>query len=197
MVSSPACWRIVAPFTGWTGTASTDTRWDDMRNLCSALLAATLAACSPAPQAPTANEATPAGTPAPVIPAPRPTLGTITLDPVGEAATGVLKGELRCAFLSEQGVLLFAAAGDADPASHATAVVARAGTPVALRADATGGFDAMRQGGGFAGGGLRISLTRGADRATGHEGSSHAATLSIEGAGMAPAAIDGIWECGP
>ncbi|MCR5869902.1 MULTISPECIES: hypothetical protein [unclassified Sphingomonas] len=157
-----------------------------------------LAACSPAP-APPANETTapPAPIESVIPPGPTPSPAAIELDAVTEAAAGALKGELRCAFLSDASILMLVGAGDVDAASRATAVVMRSGKPVLLTARETGGFDAMARGGSFAGEGLTASITRGAARETEHEGSSHTATLSVEAPGSAPQAIDGVWECGP
>ncbi len=157
-----------------------------------------LAACSPAP-APPANESDPEPVPiaSPIPPTPTPSPSPIMLTGLSEAATARLRGELRCAFLDEEGTLLLAGAADVGAESRPNAVVMRDGRPALLAARETGGFDALTRGGGFAGEGLSVSLTRGADRETGHEGSSHAATLSVEAPGFAPRAIDGVWECGP
>lgn len=159
---------------------------------------AVLAACSPAP-APPANDSAGDAVPieSPRAPAPTPAPSPIALQAVTESAVGTLEGELRCAFLSDEGMLLLAGAADVDADKRATAVVMRAGKPVGLTASETGGFDALSRGGAFTGEGLTASLTRGAERPTEHEGSSHTATLSIEGTGLAARAIDGVWECGP
>ena len=157
-----------------------------------------LAACSPAPM-PAANETAPAPTPveSAIPPAPTPSPEPISLGAVSEAAAAQLKGELRCAFLSDASRLLLVGAGDVDPASRATAVAVRSDKPVILTSTDPGGFEAMRQGGSFAGNGLAVAITRGAEQPTGHEGSRHTATLSVEAPGSAPQAIDGVWECGP
>lgn len=161
-------------------------------------LALALAACSPAP-APPANDSVvqPAPVESLIPPSPTPSPAPIELEAVTEAAAGTLKGELRCAFLSDASSLILVGAGDVDAASRATAVVMRSGQPVSLTARETGGFDALTKGGSLAGDGLTVAITRGAERETGHEGSSHTATLSIEAPGAAPRAIDGVWECGP
>ncbi|MFL9839671.1 hypothetical protein ABS767_01735 [Sphingomonas sp. ST-64] len=159
---------------------------------------AALAACSPAPAPPanqTANDPAPIESPIPPSPTPTPT--PIALEAVTEAAVGTLTGELRCAFLSDDGTLLLAGAANVGADQRATAVVMRGGKPVTLSARNAGGFDALTRGGSFTGDGLTVSLTRGAERPTDHEGSSHTATLSVEGPGLAPRAIDGVWECGP
>lgn len=168
-----------------------------MRLLTLTLLA-TLTACSPAPNPP-ANQATadPVATASPIPPAPTPAASPIALDALTEAAVGGLEGELRCAFLDEDGTLLLAGAANVGADNRATAVIMRAGKPVSLTARETGGFGALTRGGAFSGEGLVVSLTRGAERETGHEGSSHTATLSVEGADLAARAIDGVWECGP
>ncbi|MFN4095546.1 MAG: hypothetical protein ACK4GG_02105 [Sphingomonas sp.] len=157
-----------------------------------------LAACSPAPTPP-ANDTVPEPTPVASIipPSPTPSPAPIALGAVTEAATAQLKGELRCAFLSDASSLMLVGAGDVDAASRATAVAIRSDKPVMLTASESGGFNAMTKGGSFAGDGLTVSITRGAERTTGHEGSSHTATLSVEAPGSAPQAIDGVWECGP
>lgn len=157
-----------------------------------------LAACSPAP-VPAPNETAPAPTPveSAIPPAPTPSPAPIALGAVSEAAAAQLKGELRCAFLSDASHLLLVGSGDVDAASRATAVVMRSDKPVILTSTDPGGFDAMRKGGSFAGDDLAVAITRGAARETGHEGSSHTATLSVEAPGSAPLAIDGVWECGP
>ncbi len=161
-------------------------------------LAMALAACSPAP-APPANDS--ATQPAPVESvhprSPTPSPSPIALGAVTEAAAAQLKGELRCAFLSDSGSLVLVGAGNVDRASRATVVVMRNTIPVLLTAREAGGFDALTRGSSFDGENLIVAITRGAERATGHEGSSHTATLSIEAAGSAPQAIDGVWECGP
>ncbi len=161
-------------------------------------LALALAACSPAPvPSPNASEAEPIPIESGIPPSPIPSPTPIMLGAVTEAAAAQASGELRCAFLSDTSALLLVGAGDVDKASRATAVVMRGATPVLLTARDTGGFDAMAQGGSFAGEGLTVSITRGAARETEHEGSSHTATLSVEAPGSAPQAIDGVWECGP
>ncbi len=161
-------------------------------------LAVTLAACSPAP-APAPNDSVAEPTPieSAIPPSPTPSPSPIALGAVTEAAAAQVGGELRCAFLSDASALLLVGAGDVDKASRATAVVMRGATPVLLTARETGGFDALTKGGTLAGEGLTVSITRGAARETAHEGSSHTATLSVEAAGAAPQAIDGVWECGP
>lgn len=157
-----------------------------------------LAACSPAPvPPPNASETEPTPIESGIPPSPTPSPTPIVLGRVTEAAATQVKGELRCAFLSDTSDLLLVGAGDVDKASRATAVVMRDATPVQLGATDPGGFDALTRGGSFAGGGLAVAITRGAERPTGHEGSSHTATLSIEAPGSAPQAIDGVWECGP
>ena len=157
-----------------------------------------LAACSPAPvPLPNASEAEPTPIESGIPPSPTPSPTPIVLGRVTEAAAAQVSGELRCAFLSDTSDLLLVGAGDADKASRATAVVMRGATPVLLTAREPGGFDAMAQGGSFAGDSLTVAITRGAERATEHEGSSHTATLSVEAPGSAPQAIDGVWECGP
>ncbi len=157
-----------------------------------------LAACSPAPAPPGNDDAVqPAPVESVIPPSPTPAPASIALGAVTEAAANLLKGELRCAFLSDASSLLLVGAGDVDAASRATAVVLRADKPVLLTARDPGGFDALTKGGSFAGDGLTASVTRGAERPTGHEGSSHTATLSVEAPGAAPQAIDGVWECGP
>lgn len=161
-------------------------------------LALALAACSPAPvPPPNTSEAEPTPIESGIPPSPTPSLTPIVLGRVTEAAAAQVSGELRCAFLSDTSDLLLVGAGDVDKASRATAVLMRGATPVLLTAREPGGFDAMAQGGSFADAGLTASITRGAPRETGHEGSSHTATLSVEAPGSAPLAIDGVWECGP
>lgn len=160
-------------------------------------LALALAACSPAPVPPNTSEAEPTPIESAMPPSPTPSPTPLALGRVTEAAAAQVSGELRCAFLSDASALLLVGAGDVDKASRATAVVMRGATPVPLTARETGGFDALTNGGTFAGEGLTVSITRGAARETGHEGSSHTATLSIEAPGSAPQAIDGVWECGP
>jgi hypothetical protein len=167
-----------------------------MRSFTLIALAA-LAACSPAPVPPGNDSATPLPIESALPPSPTPSPTPITLGVVTEAATGQLKGELRCAFLSDASALVLVGAGNVDATSRATAVVMRADQPVLLTAPEPGGFDAMTKGGSFTGDGLTIAVSRGAERTTGHEGSSHTATLSVEAPGAAPQAIDGVWECGP
>jgi hypothetical protein len=157
-----------------------------------------LAACSPAPVAsPNVSESEPTPVESGIPPSPSPSPSPINLGAVTEAAAAQVSGELRCAFLSDASALLLVGAGDVDKASRATAVVMRSAIPVLLTARETGGFDALTRGGTLAGDGLTVSVTRGAARETGHEGSSHTATLSVEAPGAAPQAIDGVWECGP
>lgn len=159
-------------------------------------LALALAACSPAPVPPNASEAEPTPIESAIPPSPTASPTPLVLGRVTEAAATQVSGELRCAFLSDTSDLLLVGAGDVDKASRATAVVMRGATPVLLTARAPGGFDAMAQGSSFADTDLTASITRGAPRETGHEGSSHTATLSVEASGAAPLAIDGVWECG-
>ncbi len=167
-----------------------------MRSLTLIALAA-LTACSPAPTPPGNDSATPLPVESAMPPSPTPSPSPITLGVVSEAATEQLKGELRCAFLSDASELMLVGAGNVDAASRAAVIVMRADKPVLLTAREPGGFDAMTKGGSFAGDGLTVAVSRGAERTTGHEGSSHTATLSIEASGAAPQAIDGVWECGP
>lgn len=157
-----------------------------------------LAACSPAPAPPGNGEAQqPAPVESVIPPSPTRSPSPIVLGTVTEAAAARLQGELRCAFLSDAGRLVLVGAGNVDRASRATVVVMRDTTPVLLTAREAGGFDALTRGSSFDGEKLIVAITRGAERTTGHEGSSHTATLSIEAPGSAPQAIDGVWECGP
>ena len=150
-------------------------------------LAAVLAACSdPTPTATTAadNRQAEAAAASPIV-----------LQPLPENALASLRGELRCAFEADGRSLLIAAA-DADRTARATAVVNVDGAVRSLEAASPGGFDALGHGGRFAGGDWRVAVVLGAEQPTGHEGSRHAATLSVT-QGAREGRADGVWNCGP
>jgi hypothetical protein len=177
-----------------------------------------LAACSsPAPDP--APSPTPAAQPLPEPPRPAPTppptpravatparaappapteLGgpPIALGDLEGAPTDLLRGELRCAFETEGGTLLLAAA-DVDPAGRATAIVDNAGVVELLVGRQEGGFNALERGAALGGRGLTADLVRGPEIRTGSEETRHHARLTLYRADGAERTFEGIWTCGP
>ena len=165
-------------------------RCTGMKVLLLPALIGALAACSAAPTTPVPHETSAAGAAGNASPSPNPSLVGLN-----ETAAQRLSGELRCAFTAGGRSLLLAAA-DVDDRMRATAVVDDGTRTLLLKGAAPGGLDALTRGGQFGGERLRVSVVRGAAQPTGHEGSQHAATLTLV-AGPGEQHYDGLWSCGP
>lgn len=120
---------------------------------------------------------------------------TLALQPLGDGPLEGLSGELGCSFRVGED-LLMRAQGDVDDTARSSAIVRRDGALALLEATEVGGYDGMVAHALFAGGGLSVDVTPGAEVQTGTEEVARNATLRAR-AGDQEQSYAGVWICGP
>lgn len=130
--------------------------------------------------------------PDPVAPVERARIEAVPAEQVGQ-----LSGELRCSFADADGRVLLAGSANAGRNAPVDAVIAGDSGAIALQREVAGGFAALRRGGSFAGGGIRVTVTVGDAVPGAHEGSVNAATLTLVPIGESTRVAAGRWSCGP
>jgi hypothetical protein len=163
-------------------------------SLILAAVAAMLAGCSPDAGDGASPGETEAGSRDATLAVPR---ARETLS-AGDIGTAALSGELACAF-SERGAAgsLLVAMADVDDDARAEGLLRLGASTLRLRADETGGFNAMVHGAGFTSGDLaaRVSVTSETPTAGG-ESPPLPARLEIS-TDAGSQIVDGEWTCGP
>ena len=155
-----------------------------MRTWLYSACALALAACGQTTTTTPAGEAPNAAAPA-----------ILALQPLGDGPLEGLSGELGCSFRVGQD-LLMRAQGNVDDTARSNAIVRRDGALALLEATEAGGYDGMVDHALFAGGGLSVEVTPGAEVQTGTEEVTHNATLRAR-AGEQEQSYAGVWTCGP
>ena len=120
----------------------------------------------------------------------------LKLEPLGAEDASAVSGELACAFMRGEDVLLLAkgVVGSDQPNSGA---IRFDGSTVPLTTPTANGFDAMVEGAVFAGQDVTAGVRIGNERDTGNESSSWDATLAVSAVGAEQITIEGQWSCGP
>lgn len=165
-----------------------------------------LAACSPG-----ADEAAPAPTPPPVTPveAPLAAPSAPASETVGGDGSAIdlqaltaedlsaenLPGELACSFSGPEDQLLMIARGQVASGEPAVGVVKVSG--YVERVAAPGGYDAMLDGGNFAGRGKTVRIEVTGPAQGGGESPPRPGALTYQRADGASRVFEGLWTCGP
>ena len=133
------------------------------------------------------------------------TPGTVRPDPAGPLLQPMTYGEFSpvvasgtgCSF-SADGELLFVATAPDDPAARAQGAVKYGGTVGQVNATKPGGYQALRQGGIFAGSDITLNVGRGAGKGTadGVESTRWPATLTVTELSVGDRSYQGSWSCG-
>lgn len=121
--------------------------------------------------------------------------GPIALEAmVFDEFSSVVEPGLGCSFDSD--VVLLVASAPAEASATAQAAIKHGGVLIPLRSDGAGGFDALRGGAHFEGGGFEVVVTpHGDERQSGIETVSRDADLTVRRDG-AEGAYPGVWSCG-
>ncbi len=133
------------------------------------------------------------------------TPGTVKPDPAGPLLEAMTYGEfspvvasgLGCSFSADDRILFVATAPD-DRAARAQGAVKYGGTVGVVNATKPGGYQALRQGGIFAGSDITLNVGRGTGKgsADGIESTKWPATLTVTELSVGDRSYQGTWSCG-